>query len=174
MVKLKILTILLIISVLACNLTFGQRDKELFYGGLHGGTYNLGEGWEGYFGGAMVTYHNQSAYRQPQFFGNWGLIASAAYFSGPEADISLAVQLSKGIWFDETSLLQYGLGPSLSNFNGLGISGIVLASHLFPLFTSEVNSGAVFLQGDHYQNSGVGGAEWRFTLGVSFGVGGIY
>ena len=170
--KFKITTILLISSVFTCNLAYGQsRSKQVVYAGLHAGSYNFGEGWNGYFGGVMFSYHNQSKYARPEFFRNWGIIGSGIYLSSPQSDVSLTVHFSKGKWLDETSLLQYALGPSLSNFNGLGISGMVLVSHFFSVIESETNLGSIFLQGDLYVNREGGGPKWRFILGISLGVG---
>ena len=117
-----------------------------------------------------MSYYNETNYRLPDFFNNLGFFVSLAYFSDPEADISFTAQMSKGIWLTETSIIQFTLGPLMSYFNGFGVSGTLLVGidNLFPF--REFKSGVVFLQSDRYQINKVGGAKWRYTLGVSLGI----
>ena len=177
--KLKIILILLIMNAVTYNLAYSQ-GKDFGYTGFYAGTYDLSPeriGADGYLGGAIGFYFSEVQLENTyskivrQLGSNLGVIGSLAYFADPEADFSFTVQLSKGIWLGEKTLLQGAVGPSLSNANSIGVSMTALVSSFVGSMENNLNSGTVFIQGDRYKNDEIGGVKWRLTFGISLGVG---
>ena len=50
---------------------------------------------------------------------------------------------------------------------------MVLLSYAFSLSDDSINTGAIFLQSDRYFNDDFADNQWRFSLGLSLGVGGL-
>ena len=171
--KFKVIIVSLIMSVLTCNLVYGQLRspehlKEFKHLSLYLGTYSSGVGGEGYSAGLIVSYsRNKQKYWSPRFFGDLGLFLSIAYFSDPEEDGSFIAQWSKGFWLNETWQINFALGPVYSIHNGYGGTGTVWVGidNLSPFA-----SGVIFLQSDRYRNSKVSSTKWRYTLGVSLAI----
>ena len=186
MAKFRIIAILLIIVFFNSDLVYaqigsgfgaGHQWKEFGYFGGHGGTYTLRDDENGFFGGVIGFYHNQLQHSHPDIWGSyvsdWGIIGSGTYFRDPETDLSLTVQYSRGLWLDRTALLQFALGPLWSESNDWGASSMVLLSYAFSLSDDSINTGAVFLQSDGYRSDEVSGFHWRFSLGISLGIGAL-
>ena len=181
MTKFKIIAFLLTTVFLISNFAYAQFDaghewKEFGYFGAHAGTYTLSNE-NGYFVGVMGFYHNQLVHNHPRIWGryvsDWGIIGSGSYFRDPETDLSLTAQYSKGLWLDRTALLQFALGPSWSESYGWGASSMVLISYAFSFSDDSINTGAVFLQNEGYYSDDISGIQWRFSLGLSLGVGSL-
>ena len=179
--KFKTIAVLITIALFDCNFVHaqfgaGHEWKEFGYFGGYAGTYSLRDDENGFFGGVMGFYHNQLAHRHPDVWGtyvsDWGFIGSGSYYRDPQTDLSLTAQFSKGFWLDKTALLQFALGPSWSESNGWGVSSMALLSYVFSLSEDAINAGAVFLQSEGFDDE-LSGIQWRFSLGLSLGVGGI-
>ena len=179
MAKFKTITILLVMVFFVCNfadaqLGSGHEWKEFGYFGGYAGTYSIGDNNDGYFGGVMGFYHNQLKHSHPNVWGtyvsDWGFIGSGSYYRDPETDLSLAAQYSRGFWLDRTALLQFALGLSWSESYDWGVSSMVLLSYAFSLSDNSINAGALFLQSEGYDSNGI---QWRFSLGLSIGVGAL-
>ena len=155
----------------------GHEWKEFGYFGGHAGSYTLGDNENGYFGGVMGFYHNQLVHSHSDIWGryvsDWGIIGSGNYFRDPETDLSLTVQYSRGLWLDRTALLQFAAGPLWSESNSWGVSSMVLLSYAFSLSDDSINAGAVFIQSDGYSSDELSGIQWRFSLGLSIGIGAL-
>ena len=50
---------------------------------------------------------------------------------------------------------------------------MVLLSYAFSLSDNSINAGAVFLQNEGYYSNDLSGIQWRFSLGLSLGVGAL-
>ena len=182
MTKFKIIAFLLTTAFFTFNFAYAQFEaghewKEFGYFGGHAGTYSLRDDENGFFGGVIGFYHNQLVHNHPRIWGryvsDWGIIGSGNYFRDPETDLSLTAQYSRGFWLDRTALLQFALGPLWSESNGWGVSSMVLLSYAFSLSDDSINTGAIFLQSDRYFSDDFADNQWRFSLGLSLGVGGL-
>ena len=180
--KFKGIAVLLTVVLFVCNFAHAQFEmghewKEFGYFGGYAGTYSHRDNENGFFGGVMGFYHNQLAHRHPNVWGtyvsDWGIIGLGSYYRDPKTDLSLTVQLSKGFWLDRTALLQFAAGPLWSDSSDWGVSSMILLSYAFSLSDDSINAGAAFLQSDGYQNDELPGIQWRFSLGLSLGIGAL-
>lgn len=177
--RFKIPALLLIFTCFICNSTDAQLEhlwKEIGYVGAHAALYNVDEQNDGYSVGIMGFYHNQLVHQHPRTWGShisdWGILGSANYFGEPDSDLSLTLQISKGWWLDKTALLQLFVGPSWTEKNSWGASSTLLLSYLYSLSKDAINGGALFLQNEVYEDN-MSGVKWRFSIGVSMGIGSI-
>ena len=181
--KLKILTIVLTITCVACDFGYAQTHRwtDVSYLGASIGTYSVGEDKEGYFVNAIGFYHSTLEHTNPQgglnHFSNIGFLGTMSFFGDPEKDLSGTFQLSKGFWLNEHVLIQLAAGPEWSESNDWGWSSIAILNGNFtewiePLVGKEetINTGAVFIKADRYPGD-IFGSKWRFSLGLSLGVG---
>ena len=184
--KLKILAIVLTVTCFACNFGYAQlrdvhRWTDIAYFGASAGTYSLGEDKEGYFANAIGFYHSSLEHINPHgglnHFSDIGFIGAMSFFGDPEKDLSGTIQLSKGFWLNEYVLVQLAAGPAWSESNDWGWSSIAILNGTFTEWvklvvgTEEaINTGAVFIKADRYAGD-IFGSKWRFSLGVSLGIG---
>ena len=178
--RFKILVLLPILICIICNSADAQIQhlwKDIRYVGGHAGLYNVDDERDGYNGGFMAFYHSQLEHQHPSIWGShisdWGILGSANYFLQPESDLSLALQFSRGWWLDKTALLQLFAGPSWSEKNSLGGASTLLLSYLFSRSQEGINGGALFLQNEVYYDDSISGIKWRFSMGISIGIGTI-
>ena len=168
---------IIIFSVILCisQTKAGHEWKEFGYYGGYVGIANMADDEDSYFIGAMAFYHNQLVHDHPLAWGkyvaDWGVVGLASYYRNPESDLSITAQISKGLWLDRTALLQFSAGPSWSESYGFGGSSTALLSYAFSLSQDSINAMAIFLQSEAYLNEAMAGAVWRFSLGVSVGIG---
>ena len=187
--KLKILVLILTVTCFACNFAYAQLTSvetdhiwtDTTYFGASAGTYSLGEDQEGYFANAIGFYHSSLEHVNPQgglnHFSDIGFLGTVSFFGEPEKDLSGTIQLSKGFWLNEYVLFQLAVGPAWSESNSWGWSSIAILTGTFTewvkLMVSReetINTGAVFIKTDRYAGD-IFGAKWRFSLGVSLGIG---
>jgi hypothetical protein len=186
LVKLKILTIVLTITCVACDFGYAQlgrshRWTDVSYFGASIGTYSVGEDKEGYFVNAIGFYHSTLEHINPQgglnYFSNIGFLGTVSFFGDPEKDLSGTFQLSKGFWLNEYVLIQLAAGPTWSESNDWGWSSIAILNGNFTEWIEllvgkeeTINTSAVFIKADRYPGD-IFGSKWRFSLGLSLGVG---
>ena len=184
--KLKIFAIVLTVTCFICNFGYAQletahRWTDLDYFGVSVGTYSIGEDKEGYFANAIGFYHSSLEHINPHgglnHFSNIGFLGTVSFFGDPETDLSGTLQLSKGFWLGEYALVQLAAGPAWSESDDWGWSSIAILTVNFTEWVEvligreeAINTGAIFIKADRYDGD-IFGSKWRFSLGVSLGVG---
>ena len=92
----------------------GHQWKETWYFGGHIGINSFNDD-DGYFGGVMGFYHTQLVHNHPSmlsdYISQYGIIGTGNYLREPDSDLVLTLQYSKGLWVDQTALLQVAVGP---------------------------------------------------------------
>ena len=184
--KLRVLFIVVSIVCFTCNLGYAQlkdvhKWTDVAYFGASVGTYSIGEDKEGYFANAIGFYHSSLEHINPlgglNDFSDMGFLGTVSFLGDPEKDLSGTFQLSKGFWLNEFVLIQLAAGPAWSESNDWGWSSIAILNGNFTEWVEvligrkeAINTGAVFIKADRYAGDIFGG-KWRFSLGVSLGVG---
>ena len=150
----------------------GHQWKETWYFGGHIGINSFDDD-DGYFGGVMGFYHTQLVHSHPSMFSDYisqyGIIGTGNYLREPDSDLALTLQYSKGLWVDQTALLQLAAGPLWSESYGWGASSILLLSYKYSLSKDTFNTGALFLQSDGYLDDSER-VQFRFLVGLSLAI----
>lgn len=172
--RILLLTLILLICLSCFGLAeAGHEWKETWYVGGNIGINSFNDD-DGYFAGVMGFYHTQLAHTHPRmlsdYISQYGIIGTGNYLREPGSDLALTLQYSKGLWLDQTALLQLAAGPLWSESYGWGASSILLLSYKYSFSEDNFNTGALFIQSDGYFDDSER-AQFRFLVGISLGIG---